>query len=334
MKNRHQRILWIFGAIALVSVILYLTLWMVTTPYDLFPEDMTQRLYMRQAIFKILNRRFFQVLAMVVSAALIASTALVFQTLTNNRILTPSLIGFDSIFVLSQTMIVFFFTSSSVFYANPYLNYLASTIVMLVVTMVLYATVLKKQRNHIIFLLLIGLIISTLTRSIAQFLQTIMDPEEFQYLTIRTEVSITNMNTSIILLVVPLMIVILGLLYKHHHTYDVMSLGESEAIGLGVDYHHMMNKSLVYIALAMSISTALIGPISFLGLIAVNIARELLKSYQHKQLMVLSSFVAIIFIVFGQTIVSEFEYRTTVPVFISMFGGMYMLYLILKENKI
>ena len=334
MKNKHRKIIIIFGLIALISVILYLTLWMFTTSYDLFPDDINERLYMRQAISNIINRRFFQVLAMVISAALIASTALVFQTLTNNRILTPSLIGFDSIFVLAQTIIVFFFTSKSVFYANPYLNYLASTTVMLFMTMILYMTVLRKQKNHIIFLLLIGLIISTLTRSIAQFLQTIMDPQEFQYLTIRTEVSITNMNTSIIMLVVPLMIVLIGLLYKNHHSYDVMSLGESEAIGLGVDYNKLMHRSLIYIAIAMSISTALIGPISFLGLIAVNIARELLKTYKHKQLMILSSFVAIIFIVFGQTIVSEFEYQTTVPVFISMFGGMYMLYLILKENKL
>jgi iron complex transport system permease protein len=334
MKNRQRKIIWIFGIIALLSVVAYLAFWMLTTPYDLFPSDPVQRLNMQQAIFKILNRRFFQVLAMLTSAALIASTALVFQTITNNRILTPSLIGFDSIFVLAQTMIVFFLTSRSIFYANPYLNYLASAGVMIILTLILYAAVLRKQRNHIIFLLLIGLIISTLTRSIAQFLQTIMDPEEFQYLTINTEVSITNMNTSIIILVVPLMLLIIGLLFKNHHTYDVMSLGEKEAISLGVDYQHVMHKSLIYIAIAMSISTALIGPISFLGLIAVNISRELLKSYKHKELIILSSFIAIIFIVLGQTIVSEFEYRTTVPVFISMFGGMYMIYLILKENKI
>ena len=334
MNRRTKLTFIIVASLALVSVIAYLAFWMITSPYDLFPDDPAQRLVMREAIFKILNRRFFQVLAMVTAGILISVTALTFQTFTHNRILTPSLIGFDSIFVLSQTMIIFFLTSSSIFYTNLYLNYVVTTLVMVGLTLLLYATVLKKQRNHIIFLLLIGMIISTLTRSIAQFLQTIMDPDEFQYLTIRTEVSITNMNTSIIMLVVPLMILIIGLIVKNHRTFDVMSLGEQEAINLGVPYYKLMNKNLIYIAIAMSIATALIGPISFLGLIAVNIARELLKTYRHLPLMILSSLIAIVFLVLGQTIVSQFDYRTTVPVIISMFGGMYMIYLILKENRI
>ncbi len=332
--KKHKKIFIIFGLIAILSVVAYVSFWMITTPYDLFPSDITERLAMRDAIFRIISRRSFQVIAMIVSAILISATALVFQTMTHNRILTPSLIGFDSIFVLAQTLIVFFLTSRSIFYTNPYLNYLVSAVLMIGLSMLLYAFVLRKQRNHIIFLLLIGLIISTLTRSFAQFLQTIMDPEEFQNLTIRTEVSITNMNTSIILLVVPMMILIIYLLMRKHRTYDVMSLGEKEAIGLGVPYYKTMNMSLVYIAIAMSIATALIGPISFLGLIAVNIARELLKTYKHLPLFIMSSLIAIIFLVLGQTIISEFDYRTTVTVFISMIGGLYMIYLILKENRI
>ena len=112
-----------------------------------------------------------------------------------------------------------------------------------------------------------------------------------------------------------------------------MSLGESQAIGLGVDYAKKLNWGLIYIALAMSISTAMIGPISFLGLIAVNAAREILKTYKHFPLFIASSLIAIIFIVLGQGIIVETGYLTTVTVLISMIGGAYMIYLVLKENK-
>jgi iron complex transport system permease protein len=197
----------------------------------------------------------------------------------------------------------------------------------------MYRMILRNNRNNIVFLLLVGMVLSTLSRSLASFLQTIMDPEEFQSLTIRTEVSISNMNTSIIWIAVPMMLIVLILIVKDLKTYDVMSLGESNAVGLGVSYAKKMNLALIYIALAMSVATALIGPLSFLGLIAVNAAREMLKTYRHLPLLILSSLIGIIFLVLGQAIIIETGYLTTVTVLISMVGGAYMIYLILKENR-
>ncbi len=331
MKTKRRWIILI--SLVLFSMMFYLFFWMLTTPYDLFPSDPVRAEKMREAIFNIISRRSIQMLAMIISAILISSTSLVFQTMTQNRILTPSLIGFDAIFISVQTTIVFFLSSSSIFFVNPYLNFLVSAGLMIVVSLVLYRLILKKNKNNIIFLLLVGMVLSTLSRSFASFLQTVMDPDEFQSLTIRTEVSITNMNLSIIWLALPLMIIIIYLLMKDYREYDVMTLGEHNAIGLGVRYAKKMNTSLIYMALAMSISTALIGPISFLGLISVNAAREMLKDYKHLPLFIASSMIAVIFLVLGQGIIAETGYLTTVTVLISMVGGMYMIYLILKENK-
>ena len=329
MKRNHK-LLIILCSLALLSVVFYIFFWMLTTPYDLFPSDPERAERMKQAILNILSRKTMQVLAMVVSAILISSTTLVFQTLTNNRILTPSLIGFDAIFISVQTAIVFFFTSSSIVYINPYLNFAVSSVLMIAISLLMYKMILKNNKNNIIFLLLVGMILSTLSRSLSSFLQTVMDPEEFQSLTIRTEVSIANMNTSIIWLAIPLLIVLIYLMTREFKSYDVMTLGESQAVGLGVSYTKKMNWGLIYIALAMSISTAMIGPISFLGLISVNAAREMLKDYKHFPLFMASSFIGIIFLVFGQGLIVETGYLTTVTVLISMIGGVYMIYLVLK----
>jgi iron complex transport system permease protein len=330
---KHKKVFMWLSILVVFSMIFYLFFWMLTTPYDLFPSDPLRAEKMKDAILSIVSRKSIQMLAMIVSAILISSTALVFQTLTHNRILTPSLIGFDAIFISVQTAIVFFFTSSSIIYLNPYINFLVASGFMIFISLSLYKLILKNNRNHIIFLLLVGMVLSTFSRSLASFLQNIMDPEEFQSLTIRTEVSITNMNTTIIGIALPVMVVIIILLIREFKHYDVMSLGESQAISLGVSYSKKMNVGLIYIALAMSISTAMIGPISFLGLIAVNAAREMLKDYKHFPLFIASSLVAIIFLVLGQGIIAETGYLTTVTVLISMVGGAYMIYLILKENQ-
>jgi iron complex transport system permease protein len=330
---KKHKYIYIFLVIAILSSIAYVSVWMLTTTYDLFPDDPTRRQQMATAIVNIISRKSIQLLAMVVSAILIASTSLVFQTLTHNRILTPSLIGFDSIFVTVQTLIIFFFTASSIFYTNIYINFFVSTGLMVLISLMMYAFILRKNRNNIIFLLLVGMILSTLSRSLSTFFQTIMNPDEFQSLVIRTEVSVSNMNTEIIYIAVPLMLIILGLIFKERRQLDVMTLGESQSIGLGINYQKKMHLHLIYIAIAMSVATAMIGPISFLGLIAVNAAREILKTYRHLPLFILSSLIAITFLVLGQTIIVETGYITTVTVLISLVGGIYMIYLVLKENK-
>lgn len=332
--NIKRRFWAILIVITLLSILAYVFLWMLTTPYELFSNDEARQKLILDAINKIIGRKTVQVGAMVISAILISSTTLVFQTMTNNRILTPSLIGFDAIFVTIQTAIIFFFTSTSILNMNPYLNFIVSSGLMILVSLTMYKVILNKNKNNIIFLLLVGMVLSTLSRSLSSFLQTIMDPVEFQSLVIRTEVSVANMNTSVIMLAIPLMVIIILLIIKEFRSYDVMILGETQAIGLGVEYTKKMNLSLIYIAIAMSITTAMIGPLAFLGLIAVNAAREMLKHYKHFPLFVASSLLSIIFLVLGQTIVVETGYLTTVTVLMSMVGGAYMIYLVLKENKV
>jgi len=84
----------------------------------------------------------------------------------------------------------------------------------------------------------------------------------------------------------------------------------------------------------MSIATALVGPITFLGLLVVNVAHQFLKTYQHKYLIVGSILISIIALIGGQFIVEKvFTFSTTLSVIINFIGGAYFIYLLLKENK-
>lgn len=56
-----------------------------------------------------LPRRFAKVFAIIVVGTAIAYSSMIFQTITNNRILTPSILGLDSLYVLLQTGIIYFF---------------------------------------------------------------------------------------------------------------------------------------------------------------------------------------------------------------------------------
>ena len=114
-----------------------------------------------------------------------------------------------------------------------------------------------------------------------------------------------------------------------------MSLGKDQSINLGVDYDKIMRKSLVIISILIAVSTALVGPVTFLGLLVANVTREMMKTYKHSYLIAVSMLVSIFALVFGQLMIERILHLTTpVSVIIDMIGGIYFMYLLYKESRI
>ena len=286
---------------------------------------------------RILGRSGASLLGMAVSATLIAVVSLAFQTITENRVLTPSMLGFDSVFLATQSLLVYFAASVGFMarvFANPYGNFFVTTGIMLIISMLMYGLMLRKDKNHIIFLLLFGLILSSIVQSFTNYIEVLLDPQQFQQLKAVTTVSVTNMNERIILLAAPAMVLLTLLFVRRSREFDVMLLGENNAKSLGVPYTRQVNQTLFLIAFGMAVTTALIGPLTFLGLLAVNIARELFKTYRHAILFWGSILTSILFLVLGQGIVELLRYAAPVTVLIDLAGGAYRIILIMKEHKL
>jgi iron complex transport system permease protein len=286
------------------------------------------------AYTSIMSRTIPALAGMGISAALMAVLSLAFQTITESRVLTPAMIGFDSVFIATQTILVFLFGASTPLFANSTLNYLLSASVMTAVSVSMYGIILRKNKNNMVFLLLFGLILSGIVRSGVNYIEVLMDPDEFQQVRSATSVTVNNMNTSIIFITAPLMILLTALMIARHRVYDVMSLGETSAKNLGIAYTTELHLNLLLIAVGMSVVTAMIGSLTFLGLIAVNISREMFKTYRHRVLFIGSALTACLILVAGQTLVELLEYAVPVTVIIDLAGCSYMFFLILRENRV
>ena len=317
--------LFILIVLSILSIIAYLFFWLLTQSYGAISLN---------AILRITQRRSLHLIAMIVSSTLIAFASLSFQTLTQNRILTPSVLGFDSLFSATQTFVLFIFGANSILLSNPVVNFGLTSTIMILVSLILYGYLLKKYSRQIAFLLLFGLVISTLLRSSSSFIQILLNPDEFQSLVALTTVSISNIVANLILWIIPFMIILIILFYRKSSQYDVMALGRDSALSLGLDYDRTQRTTLITLTAAMAISTALVGPMTFLGLIAVNSARELLKTYKHTQLFVTSSLLSIVMLVLGQLIIEQIGFITSVTVLLNLVGGIYLIYLILKEGQL
>lgn len=281
-----------------------------------------------------LYRRIPKIYAMILTGGAIGFSSLIFQTVTNNRILTPSILGIDSLYVLLQTSVVFLLGSSSVIISDGNINFIITISAMILFSSLIYKFIFKKSSKNIFTLLLVGVVCGTLFESLTTFMQVLIDPVEFQVVQDKMQASFNNVNTDLLFISSIVIIICMGYVYDYLKILDVMSLGREQAINLGVDYDRVMKKMLVVIVLLTSVATALVGPITFLGLLVVNISRQLISSYKHSMLGIATILISVIALIGGQLLVEQLmDFGVSVSVIINFIGGIYFIYLVMKERN-
>ncbi|KXF81897.1 iron chelate uptake ABC transporter family permease subunit [Enterovibrio coralii] len=280
-----------------------------------------------------LSRRVPKVLAMIVAGIAVALSSLTFQTITHNRILTPSIMGFDALYMLTQTLLVALFGGFSLYIVNAYWNFAIATTVMVVFSLLLFGFYFAKGGRNLIVLLLIGLILGQVFGNSASFLTMLMDPNEFLAVQSKMFASFNNINVDLVYLCVPLLLVVSFLLFRTHRTLDVFWLDRDNAVSLGVDVEKTTRKMLILSSILIAMSTALIGPVMFFGLLVTNLTRELFRTYQHKVLLVGCSLMSVCTLLVGQWVVENvFQFETTLSVVVNFVGGAYFIWMLLKNR--
>lgn len=293
--------------------------------------------------FAFVNPKFFayamglrlpRLAVILIAGFAISAAAIVFQTIIRNTIVTPCLLGMNSLYLLIHTAVVFFLGSGSLFAVNPVYAFAADVIVMGFVAGFIYYTIFQKTGGNVLYVLLIGTVLSTFFSSMQNSLTRIMDPNEYDALLNTLTASFTNVNAACIIPGALLLAAIAWWLRKDLAILDVISLGREQAVSLGVDYERPLRRLMVGVALYIAVATALVGPLSFLGLITANVARRLFTTYRHTWLIAGSACVGMLILTAGQFVVEHvMVYAVPVSVFVTIGGGIYFLYLVLTAGK-
>lgn len=309
--------IWALLAISLVMAALFIGYGLNANNYEYF-----------------LSRRIPKVLSMVIAGFAIGLSSFCFQTITNNRILTPSIMGFDSLYMLIQVLVVATFGGLSVMMTNAVFNFAISVVLMMAFSLVLFLLYFRYSASNIISLLLLGVIFGQLFQSGSSFLTMLMDPDEFASVQSNMFASFNNIHVELVYWTLPALVLVSVWLFKLHQTLDVYLLDQDNAISLGVDIKRTTRTILLLSAILIAISTALIGPIMFFGLLITNLTREWLKTYQHKYLLTACGLMSVATLLVGQWIIEKaFGFETTLSVIINFVGGLYFLFLLLR-NKV
>ncbi|MCL2234099.1 MAG: iron chelate uptake ABC transporter family permease subunit [Firmicutes bacterium] len=298
-------------------------------------------------LFDLVELRLMPFAAMVLVSVCVGYSTVTFQTVTNARILTPGVLGFENIYMFIQTFIVFALGSAYMFLISGTENFIISVVAMVVVAGLIFIPMLTRGGTKGVFtLLLVGMILSTFFASLTTLMQYRIDPDEFLVLQALMFPSFSSPNSRIVL--VSAIIILVTLLFTPSaRRMDVLSLGRETSISLGVNHKFMSIRLLVMVAALVSVSTALAGPMMFLGLLAANLSYQIMKTHKHKYTIPVAILISAVAVFTGQFLIEHvftspwiieniFGGRSiTVPiaVMINFVGGIYFIILLLKERK-
>jgi iron complex transport system permease protein len=281
----------------------------------------------------ILPRRAIKVAAMLLVAVAVGVSTLLFQTVTANRILTPSIMGFDSLYILVQTVLAFTLGAAAVVAAPPTLQFGVEVLLMVVFSALLYRWMFTGATRSLHLLLLVGVVLGSLFRGLSSLLQRLMEPSEFIILQDLFFASFNNVDPALLGVSAGIVAIVCALVWRARHTLDVLALGRDVAINVGVDHRKVVMRVLLGCSLLVAVSTALVGPVTFFGLLVVSLGYQLCRGFSHSWLLPIVVLIGAVALVGGQLLLEQvFGFSTALSVVIEFTGGILFLYLLLKGS--
>lgn len=283
----------------------------------------------------IAERRASAVFAIVIVAACHSIATVAFQTVTNNRILTPSIMGFESLYSAIHTATIFIVGAAGFTAAYSFGMFAFQLAVMVAFALLLYSWLLSGRNPNMHAMLLVGIVIGGGLGSVTTFVQRLLTPSEFDVLTARLFGSVNNADPSYYPLAVPIVLIAGGLLYAMSSKLNVLALGRETSTNLGLNHKRLSIQALVLITLLIATSTALVGPMSFLGFLVATLAYQFADTFDHRYLFPMAFVIAQFVLTSAYFLMNHVFYaQGVVSIIIELVGGSVFLYVILRKGRL
>ena len=283
----------------------------------------------------IAERRLNSVIAMAVVAVCQAVATVAFQTVTNNRIITPSIMGFESLYVAIHTSTVYFLGAAGLNNARTLEMFVVQLVLMVGLSLILYTWLLAGDNPNMHAMLLVGIVLGGGLGSVSTFMQRLLTPSEFDVLTARLFGSVNNADPAYYPLAVPLVLVAAGLMVLNSRRLNVLGLGRDVAVNLGVNHKKHAVFTLVLVSVLMAVSTALVGPMTFLGFLVATLAYQFADTYDHRYVFPMAALLGYCILAGAYFVMNHIFYaQGVVSIIIELVGGLTFLIVVLRKGRL
>ncbi|WP_245587273.1 iron chelate uptake ABC transporter family permease subunit [Comamonas composti] len=282
----------------------------------------------------VLRHRGTKLLAMLIVASALGMSTVVFQTVTHNTILTPAVMGLDSLYLFLQALMVLVLGSMGVVALGTAPKYLIEVMLMVVLSVLLMRWLFTGNASSLHLMLLVGMVMGILFRSMTSFAMRMIDPNEFATLQDRM---FANFNSIHVELLVPSMVLLLlGAFYfwRQRHVLDVLALGRDVALNLGLAYQRQVLRLLIVVCAMVAISTALVGPVTFFGLLVANLAYHWMGTRRHGWVLPAAVLWGGLLLLGGQVILEQvLGFNSALSVIVEFVGGLVFIWLLMRKGR-
>lgn len=281
----------------------------------------------------VVGLRANKLLALIEVSVAIAVSTVIFQTVTNNRILTPSIMGLDALYSFGQMLLIFLLGGLGYASISPHVKF-GSEVVLLMIFASAILLPMLLSRIDMSLMLLAGIVIGILFRSLQSLLARLIDPNEFAIAQGASFANFNGVRTDLLIISTALVVLGVVLAWRSRHVLDIVALGPDSATGLGIPWAKTTAAFLLLVAMLVAVSTALVGPVAFFGLLVVAVAERVVKTRRHAVLLPASVLVAVVVLVGGQTILQHgLGSSSTLSVVVEFVGGTVFLLLLIAGAR-
>ena len=285
--------------------------------------------------WRIAQHRAVDVIVMVLVAVAQAVATVSFQTVTNNRIITPSIMGFESLYRVVQTTTVYLFGVAGIVAIQGIGQFAIQVAIMVGLAVALYGWLLSGRYGNLQIMLLVGIVIGGGLGAIATFMQRLLTPSEFDVLAARLFGNVSNADPSYLPLAIPLVVAASALLWLRSRRLNLMALGPDAARSLGVDHRRELFIVLFLVAVLMATSTALVGPMTFLGFLVATLAYQFADTHDHRLIFPVAVLTAFTILAGAYFVMKNIFYaQGMVSILIELVGGTVFLIVILRKGRL
>jgi iron complex transport system permease protein len=288
-----------------------------------------------EGFWKIAESRVTSVIVIAVVALSHSFATVAFHTVTSNRIVTPSILGFEALYGLINTAAVFIFGAAGAAMTRGIVSYFFQVVVMVAFATLLYSWLLGSKFTNVHTMLLVGVVMGAGLASLTTFMQRMLDPNEFDILTARLMGNISNASTEYLPYAVPIVAIVAVVLWLNSSRLDTLSLGSAVSTNLGLNHRHELIKVLIAVSILMAMTTSLVGPMTFLGFLVATMAYSIADTYSHRAVFPIAFLLGYVLLTGAYFVLRHIFYaQGAVTIIVELIGGLVFLIVIMRKGRL
>ena len=277
----------------------------------------------------ILNLRLPRIIISIFVGSSLALAGTTYQSLFANPIASPDTLGVSNAASFGAVL-------AMIFGMGMIKTKILSFVVGCIAVMLVFYLAKKLTRGHnmTVYLLLIGMVVSSMFSAFLSILKFIADPEnQLPQITYWLMGSFSKVSNKDIPFVISLYVFGSIPLYLLRWRMNLLSLSESESKSLGENSNFLRGILVFSATLLTATSTALTGGINWIGLIIPHITRQIVGNDNRKIIPISSLFGAVFLLIMDNLARSLSINEIPISVLTSLVGAPVFLVILIKNRK-